>query len=131
MSSLAIASCFSILIPYMGAQFGSTGVIINRVIQGLCQGFLFPSTHCVLSKWTPLAERSRIAGFVYTGEFLDIIDCNRRIFYCFLSFIIIEQEFPFGLSNFFVTLLFSTNLFKKYVYYAFNLELTRKSSSKF
>ncbi|XP_044759965.1 putative inorganic phosphate cotransporter isoform X1 [Coccinella septempunctata] len=67
MASLAIASCFSALIPYMVAQYGSTGLMVNRVIQGLCQGFLFPSTHCVLSKWTPLAERSRIAGFVYTA----------------------------------------------------------------
>ncbi|KAL3272616.1 hypothetical protein HHI36_014083 [Cryptolaemus montrouzieri] len=67
MGTLLIASSFSVLIPCMAAQFGASGVIINRVIQGLCQGFLFPSTHSVLSNWTPLAERSRVAGFVYTA----------------------------------------------------------------
>ncbi|CAG9125847.1 unnamed protein product [Plutella xylostella] len=41
-----------------------------RVLQGLCQGFLFPSTHCLLSKWVPLEEKSRLGTMVYAGASL-------------------------------------------------------------
>ncbi|KAK9887949.1 hypothetical protein WA026_000247 [Henosepilachna vigintioctopunctata] len=65
--ALTLASLLNCFIPLTAAKFGKTGVIINRAAQGLCQGFLYPSTHYILSKWTPLKERSRIAGFVYFG----------------------------------------------------------------
>ena len=60
-------SLFTILIPVMAINVGEGGVIACRVIQGLNQGFLYPSLHTLLGKWTPLAERSKVASFVYTG----------------------------------------------------------------
>ena len=51
----------------MAINVGEGGVIACRVIQGLNQGFLYPSLHTLLGKWTPLAERSKVASFVYTG----------------------------------------------------------------
>lgn len=51
----------------MAQAFGEAGVITCRVIEGLNQGFLFPSTHTLLGKWTPLPERSKVVSFVYTA----------------------------------------------------------------
>ncbi|KAK4873845.1 hypothetical protein RN001_013205 [Aquatica leii] len=62
----AIGSVISILIPVM-AQFGSWAIIICRVLQGIAQGFMYPSCHHLLSKWTPPSERSRFSTFVYAG----------------------------------------------------------------
>jgi MFS family permease len=65
--TMFINSLFTILIPVMASSAGEGGVIACRVIQGLNQGFLFPSIHMLLGKWTPLPERSQVASFVYTG----------------------------------------------------------------
>ncbi|KAJ3645136.1 hypothetical protein Zmor_022822 [Zophobas morio] len=65
--TMFINSLFTLLIPVMASGVGEGGVIACRVIQGLNQGFLFPSVHTLLGKWTPLAERSKVASFVYTG----------------------------------------------------------------
>lgn len=65
--TMTINSIFTLLIPLFAANFGEGGVIACRVIQGLNQGFLFPSLHTLMAKWTPLAERSKMASFVYTG----------------------------------------------------------------
>ncbi|XP_023014196.2 putative inorganic phosphate cotransporter [Leptinotarsa decemlineata] len=66
-SALFIASLFSILIPIFGKEFGYTGVMVCRIIQGLSQGFLLPSIHNLLSSWSPLSERSKWGGMVYNG----------------------------------------------------------------
>ena len=39
-----------------------------RVLQGLTQGTIFPSTHTLLSKWVPPGERARLSTFVYSGQ---------------------------------------------------------------
>lgn len=49
------------------ADQGSWGVMICRVVQGFFQGFMFPCVHCLLSRWVPLSERSRMGTFVYAG----------------------------------------------------------------
>jgi len=65
----AMGSCgtMCLLLPIMADAFGSKGVMINRAIQGFCQGFIFPSTHFVLSQWVPPDERSRSGTFVYAA----------------------------------------------------------------
>jgi MFS family permease len=65
--TMFINSLFTLLIPVMASSAGEGGVIACRVIQGLNQGFLYPSVHTLLGKWTPLPERSKVASFVYTG----------------------------------------------------------------
>lgn len=67
-TAMSICSLFSILIPILGAQFGYGGVITCRVIQGLTQGFLYPSIHHLISAWVPLCNRGKIAGIVYAGK---------------------------------------------------------------
>nr|CAI5843727.1 unnamed protein product [Callosobruchus analis] len=71
--SMAIASLFTILIPFFGQQFGYGGVIACRVIQGAVQGFLLPCLHTLLSNWAPIAERAKFGGLVYAGQALGTV----------------------------------------------------------
>ncbi|KAF2897580.1 hypothetical protein ILUMI_08595 [Ignelater luminosus] len=64
--TMFISSLFTILIPFM-AELGSWGVIACRIMQGLAQGFFFPSSHNLLGKWVPPTERARMGTFVYAG----------------------------------------------------------------
>ena len=65
--SMAVSSVFTMLIPIM-ANAGSWAVMICRMIQGFTQGFFYPCAHILISKWTPLNERSRMGTFVYAGK---------------------------------------------------------------
>ncbi|XP_974366.1 putative inorganic phosphate cotransporter [Tribolium castaneum] len=69
-STMVLTSLVNIAIPPMAALMGSTGVIICRLLQGLLQSVLYPSVHHLISRWSPLYERSRVANFVYGGEVL-------------------------------------------------------------
>ncbi|KAJ8946323.1 hypothetical protein NQ318_004212 [Aromia moschata] len=66
----AIFTCstFSILIPILGERYGYEAVIMCRIIQGLAQGFVYPSVHNLLSAWVPLFNRAKVATFVYAGS---------------------------------------------------------------
>ncbi|XP_050297013.1 putative inorganic phosphate cotransporter [Anthonomus grandis grandis] len=61
------------LIPLMAEKFGSTGVICCRVLQGICQGFLYPSIQVMLGTWAPSEERSTLNNFIYAGTTLGSI----------------------------------------------------------
>ncbi|KAJ8929849.1 hypothetical protein NQ314_017453, partial [Rhamnusium bicolor] len=65
--ALFVSSTACILIPSVAVQFGSIGVIICRVIQGLAHGFIFPSVHNILGQWVPASERSRLILLAYSG----------------------------------------------------------------
>jgi MFS transporter, ACS family, solute carrier family 17 (sodium-dependent inorganic phosphate cotransporter), other len=45
----------------------STLLIINRVIMGLCQGFLYAAVFGLLATWIPLRERTTLGVFVLSG----------------------------------------------------------------
>ncbi|KAJ8923270.1 hypothetical protein NQ315_001827 [Exocentrus adspersus] len=66
-TAIFICSLATILLPLMGDKLGYGGVIACRVIEGLSQGFLFPSLHNLLSAWVPIVDRATIGSFVYTG----------------------------------------------------------------
>lgn len=49
--SLTLCSLLNLLTPKF-ASFGNyPAVVVLRVVQGLCQGVIFPSTHTLLAKW--------------------------------------------------------------------------------
>lgn len=56
-----------LLTPYTAANFGPKGMMLNRAIQGFCQGFIYPSLTQLLSQWVPAEERSRLGTIVYAG----------------------------------------------------------------
>lgn len=53
----------------MADTWGWKGVIAIRILQGMFQGFFFPSVHNIIGKWAPKEERSTIGNFVFTGKF--------------------------------------------------------------
>ncbi|XP_055837631.1 putative inorganic phosphate cotransporter [Episyrphus balteatus] len=64
---ITICSVLAILTPVCARLGGSPLVCTLRVIQGLCQGCLLPSTHNLISKWAPVAERGRLGTISYSG----------------------------------------------------------------
>lgn len=64
---IAINSAISLLIP-LGAHYGGWKLVCAcRVLQGLSQGFIFPSVHNLIGKWIPLEEKSRFGTLIYSG----------------------------------------------------------------
>ncbi|KAL7031546.1 hypothetical protein ACKWTF_007046 [Chironomus riparius] len=64
--SITLCSLLCLLTPIFAA-FGWKAVVALRVIQGLCQGCIFPSTHTLLAKWAPPSERGTIGTYCYSG----------------------------------------------------------------
>ncbi|CAH1154511.1 unnamed protein product [Phaedon cochleariae] len=67
-ATMGVGSVAGIFIPTAAAWYGSTGVMVCRAIQGLSQGFVFPSVHGLLAKWVPKSERSRLGTLVYAAS---------------------------------------------------------------
>lgn len=65
--AMGINSTACIIIPFMAATAGSYGVMGCRVMQGLSQGFFFPSVHNILGQWAPLEERSTLGTIAFAG----------------------------------------------------------------
>uniref|UniRef100_A0A6P7GM52 Putative inorganic phosphate cotransporter n=1 Tax=Diabrotica virgifera virgifera TaxID=50390 RepID=A0A6P7GM52_DIAVI len=65
--SMFLGCAVGFLIPPLAGIWGSTSVIVFRVIQGLCQGFILPSVPCFMGNWVPIGERGRIGTFVYAA----------------------------------------------------------------
>ncbi|CAH2048158.1 unnamed protein product, partial [Iphiclides podalirius] len=43
-----------------------------RVLQGMTQSFVFPSTHHLVSQWVPLEEKGRLSTLIYAGSQLGV-----------------------------------------------------------
>ncbi|CAG9817728.1 unnamed protein product [Phaedon cochleariae] len=55
------------LTPLLANTVGSYGVMGCRIVQGMSQGFFFPSVHNVLGQWAPLKERSFLGTIAFAG----------------------------------------------------------------
>ncbi|CAG9786479.1 unnamed protein product [Diatraea saccharalis] len=64
---IAVNSAISILIPVSAGLGGWQLVCACRVLQGLSQGFLYPSMHNIIGKWIPLQEKSSLGTIIYSG----------------------------------------------------------------
>ncbi|KAG5864163.1 hypothetical protein JTB14_019900 [Gonioctena quinquepunctata] len=65
--SMAVCSVAGFFVPVSAAHFGSKGVMVCRALQGLSQGFIYPSIHSLFAKWAPKNERSLLANLLYSG----------------------------------------------------------------
>lgn len=63
-------SAFLCLAMPIAAYIGPTYLMVIRILQGLCQGFMYPAMHCLWSKWCPPNERSRLATFALSGSYI-------------------------------------------------------------
>lgn len=66
--SLFLCSLLNLLTPKFASFGGWPAVVGLRVVQGLCQGVIFPSTHTLLAKWAPPSERGTIGTYCYAGS---------------------------------------------------------------
>ncbi|XP_067632683.1 putative inorganic phosphate cotransporter [Eurosta solidaginis] len=64
---ISICSVLTILTPICAKIGGWQLVCALRVIQGLSQGLIFPSTHTLLSKWAPVEDRGNFTTYCYSG----------------------------------------------------------------
>lgn len=64
---VSICSALNLLTPLVIRVGGWDWVCYLRVVQGLCQGVLFPSSHTIISAWIPPKERGHMATYAYTG----------------------------------------------------------------
>jgi ACS family sodium-dependent inorganic phosphate cotransporter len=79
LAGIFITSLLTCLTPASIAIGGATLLIINRVIIGLSQGFIYASVYGLLSTWIPLRERTTLGAFVFSGIY--VIDEVSNCFY--------------------------------------------------
>ncbi|CAG9767279.1 unnamed protein product [Ceutorhynchus assimilis] len=65
----------TMLIPLAAELFGSKGVMACRILQGLCQGGVYPCCHTMLGRWAATNERGKMSTFVYSGISAGSIIC--------------------------------------------------------
>lgn len=65
--AITLCSLLNLLTPKFAAFGDWPAVACLRVVQGLCQGVIFPSTHTLLAKWAPPSERGTIGTYCYCG----------------------------------------------------------------
>ncbi|XP_022226100.2 putative inorganic phosphate cotransporter isoform X2 [Drosophila obscura] len=68
LSGLTICSVLNILTPLCAKLGGWQLVCALRVVEGLCQGVVFPSVHTILSKWMLPKERATLGTCAYAGN---------------------------------------------------------------
>ncbi|XP_068146982.1 putative inorganic phosphate cotransporter isoform X1 [Drosophila tropicalis] len=68
LTGLSICSVLNILTPLFADLGGWQLVCALRVVEGLCQGFVFPSVHTILSGWAVPRERATLGTYVYVGN---------------------------------------------------------------
>ncbi|XP_076175055.1 putative inorganic phosphate cotransporter isoform X2 [Ptiloglossa arizonensis] len=67
---------FTLITPVV-VKFGeATGLIVVRVLMGLCEGTTFPALNAMLAQWTPPEERSKIGSLVFAGAQLGTVFAN-------------------------------------------------------
>ncbi|XP_046751158.1 putative inorganic phosphate cotransporter [Diprion similis] len=60
-------SIFSLLTPVVVQTFDATGLMVLRVLMGLCSGIFFPALNSLISQWAPPQEISKIDALVLSG----------------------------------------------------------------
>ena len=66
-ASTFLSALMSALTPWCAKVGGWQAYCVIRIVQGLCQGALFPCIHEHLAKWVPMTERNRLGALSQTG----------------------------------------------------------------
>ncbi|XP_046680598.1 putative inorganic phosphate cotransporter isoform X3 [Homalodisca vitripennis] len=67
LSAMLVCSATTLLSPSIAVNCHWVIFCLSRVIQGLSQGFFFPSVNTHIAKWAPPGEKTRIFSFVFGG----------------------------------------------------------------
>ncbi|ESO12399.1 hypothetical protein HELRODRAFT_186317 [Helobdella robusta] len=76
LAAVGVNSILCLATPILTKLAGAPMLIIVRILQGIFQGITFPSTHCLISKWAPPLERSKMITFAYAGCQLGTVLAN-------------------------------------------------------
>lgn len=68
LGAMTINSAAVCLVPLMADKLGSYGVMGSRMVQGMCQGFVYPSVSNLLGRWTHISERSKLGSLTLAGK---------------------------------------------------------------
>ncbi|XP_017839662.1 putative inorganic phosphate cotransporter isoform X2 [Drosophila busckii] len=68
LGGLTLCSVLNILTPLFAKWGGWQLVCALRVMEGLCQGVVFPSVHTLISAWVPPSERPLLGTCAYAGN---------------------------------------------------------------
>ncbi|XP_049836738.1 putative inorganic phosphate cotransporter [Schistocerca gregaria] len=71
--SICLTGFFTALTPLAADIGGWQLVCASRLVQGLCQGCIYPSVHALLARWVPPDENGRSATIVYAGSQLGTV----------------------------------------------------------
>ncbi|RZF36580.1 hypothetical protein LSTR_LSTR010691 [Laodelphax striatellus] len=74
-TAIFVGSCASLLIPKCAEFFDWPVVSALQFIQGLSQGLVHPSVYTHISQWSPVNERSRAVGIVFSGQQFGSVIC--------------------------------------------------------
>ncbi|VVC45768.1 Major facilitator superfamily,Major facilitator superfamily domain [Cinara cedri] len=66
--AIGVSGVLTIMTPWSAIHGGILLMCANRMIQGMAQGFIFPTLSVLLSKWAPAPEKSRLISFVFSGS---------------------------------------------------------------
>lgn len=62
-----VTAVFTLITPW-AANTSIYLFVLVRVLEGLGEGVTFPAMHAMMAVWVPPNERSRMAGFIYSGS---------------------------------------------------------------
>lgn len=70
--SIFIPSVITFLTPLLIDWGGSTALISSRIFMGVANGAMYPVSSTMVSQWTTIKERTKIANAIYTGSSLGL-----------------------------------------------------------
>lgn len=65
--SMITCSLLNLLTPVFANWGDWPAIVVVRLLSGICQGVIFPSTHTLLARWSPPCERGRFGTYTYSG----------------------------------------------------------------
>lgn len=68
-----LTSVFTVLVPIMTKWFGSSGMILMRVLMGASSGVIFPALNHMMVRWVPSSELARITAVIFVGVDFGVI----------------------------------------------------------